>query len=74
MATLKEYVPPVPPEGPGMHHTTGIESKAAQVVADTGLLREVLRRAALICPEELERAAQEGRERLRAIAAGEWRK
>lgn len=47
--------------------------EAIRIVGDVDLLREVLRRAALICPEALEEAAREGRERIAAIRRGDWR-
>ena len=72
MATLKAYVAPVPLDGRDGHHVTGEERDASAIVADAGLLREVLRRAALICPDELEAAARTGRKRLAEIAAGEY--
>ena len=74
MANLPEYVAPVPPGGPGGHHVAGEAKDAAAIVADITLLREVLRRAALICPDELEDAAKEGRERIAAVRQGDYQK
>lgn len=65
-------ISPIPPTHKPLksHNAIGIEAKAALVVADEEWLREVLRRAGLICPEMMETAAREGRARLAAARSG----
>ena len=65
-------VPPVSPDGSfgGKHHVAGMERYAAQIVEDADLLAEVLRRAALICPDAMRSALRDADARFDAIRTG----
>lgn len=50
--------------------TTSLERQAQDVLDNDALLREVLRRAGIVCPGRLEKAAADGRRRVSAVRAG----